>query len=679
MGTSVRETAEERFARLRNNADAYQKAIKAGTHTQADLDAYLKEENVTADDIKRSFGEKFEDVRSTFLAGVPGANRARAGYQAIANLAGIGTQESPEESLAAQKAGIARFEGDHPLAALGAQVTSGAVLPLGPLTAGYRRLAPAVKLPGFKNLVNRGARAAGDLALTGISQGANAADLRDADPTTGAAIGAGAALGLGGLLGVGGAGIRAVRNAVSVPAAREAALSGVDALAQHAGGTGAMRAEMATRRAAGGQPMAFELLGDQGEASLRASTNAPLSGGGGVASRVLGERSAQALPRSQANIRKAAGLGTDEPGKVRDRMIGQRLQATDPVYKAAQAEGASGQFRAGPAVKAFRKMAEDNPLVRTLVRESQQLPNLTNKPADSFDVLDDIYRGLNGRIRDARMANDSHLVTRLNAVRAPILDAISERAPTYRKAAQLFAEESVPLNSFAAGQKFRDLDPYDIKNILARGELPNGYQADPAAFRAGMAEDLLAIVSSNGGSPKLAGAASAKNPLLGLNNADLDRKLKAGLGDQYDEMIPTFVQILREEAAKQRVLGGSNTARKLADLGGDPLTDAISGFVGAGSGALGFGAGAAMRRGAVGGARSVFDKITSGQAGKVGTETAGLLTQSGGGLDDLLKLIDERAAIARKGRPATPTSVGRRALLQQASRTGGLLAPRDRY
>lgn len=750
----------------------------------------------TDDELSAAEGVRgtIDNVRATFLSGVPLANRARAGLQSL------GADETQEGALAEQKARVQRVEQKHPVGALGLQVASGIALPFGPLKAAAKG---ASWLP-------RVARTGGNLTVSGAAQGANAADLHDANVGGGAALGAAAGLAIGGAFSAGAKGLSLVRRKSAVSAALEQA----ERLAANKGGVDAIRHDVATRRAAGGNPMAFEVMGDRGESALRASTNAPWSEGDSVARTALGKRSSRILPRSEDAVRRATGIPNEPvvpPGAMIDRMTEQRKTATAPLYAKAQEEGrayqppvpkvevveeidepvvkslrldsgrlrgnlrhvsddeietelerlryrqtddearwrshyehpdteaalqlkdagnyedamglmdpqrhkesaflrtqwnqrqktlakleaevkrrqaavremerstddgdASFEFGAnapqevGAAMKFYDRLVAENPLVRRIVNETRELPDLMDKPHNSFDVMDEAYKSINARIKDARASNDNALAARLDKVRKPMLEALTEIAPTYHEAATSFADHSTPVNSFQAGQAFRTLSPYDIEKALTSGKLSNGYTVEAEPFKVGVAQELIELLQSKSASPDLAGAANAKNPLNGLNNASLAAQLRAALGRQYDAMIPTFVELLKEEAAKGRVLGGSNTAKKLADETPDPMATALSAMVGGG---LGFGMQAAARRGLGGLAKGTWEKMGAGTAGKAATESARTLTSSGDDLDNLMRMIESR----QRGRPAQPVpyrntygGVGLRALLHGTPHT----------
>jgi hypothetical protein len=878
------ENDADRAARIRRNIARFKMGIAKKTNTREQLDHYLTTEKVTPpQDDKRTFGDTAEDVRSVFLKGVPLGNRARAGFEGMAALAGIPGNEMPEQSLASQKARIAQMEATHPLTSMALEMTSGSALPLGPLknaAAGSKFLA-------------RVAPAVGNLVLGGAAQGANAADLSDGNVGTGATSGAATALGVGGVLhGLGAAGGK-IAGAVSKRGGQKQAMQQIDDLTASTGTLAALRDALTTRRAAGGDPMAFEMLGDRGESALRAATNAPLSSGGKIARDAFAERSGRVLPRSESAVREATGIGKLGPERVVDEMEAYRIQNAAPLLQMARRE--AGAIEAAPAEAASRMAAmerqagqkalpapgqsavakaglendlanvvatqdytpetiykmtrgkrglgrtrdvledvaralESDPTLsveealtsamdtdaardahyagKHIIRAARMLgvpesraaemlkfdfeplPRVTgtpktleqaaaydftapNKPfpsaaeqpiqstrpgepnyrelnytkprpvevkaandvnvrraagADivpptqgpdvanrfaqqeeagrialddphvqmqlkslygqdsrlaqqdpsSYPVLEKMYREMNREWRQlkARGEDTGQYWHALNTARGKVNTALDAKSPEFSKFNKQWSGDSKELESYALGRGFRDNSPETIAKMLGVGKTVEGYDVIPEAFRAGVAQDLLGLLQSKSASPSLAGVASAKNPLGALNNAQLDQKLAAALGDKYRTMIPTFREILREEAAKQRVMGGSNTARKLADETGDPILGTLGAMASAAGGGLGFGAEAAVRRGLIGGAKQAFERSGMGNVGKMATARASALTSRGPELDALLQSLEQRRATNSVLRP-TAVPVGNRGLLAYLSNLVGGNASTD--
>lgn len=882
------ENGADRAARIRRNIARFKMGIAKKTNTREQLDQYLTTEKVTpAQDGERTFGDKVEDVRSVLLKGVPLGNRARAGFEGMAALAGIPGNEMPEQSLASQKARIARMEEANPLTSMALEMASGSALPLGPLKAAA----------GSKFLA-RVASAVGNLVIGGAAQGANAADLSNGNLGTGATTGAATALGIGGLLhGLGAAGGK-IAGAVSKRGGQKQAMQQIDDLTASTGTLAALREALTTRRAAGGDPMAFEMLGDRGESALRAATNAPLSSGGKIARDAFAERSGRVLPRSESAIREATGIGKLGPERVVDEMEAYRIQNAAPLLQmarreagaieAAPAEAASrmaamerqagqkalpapgqsvvakatlpdvvqtgggkldlntmshddiesvtsdllysaeGDIRQsgrrnykledivddfttylkknqgehgtlrnaldaflsdeqirGKSAKALRIALPDDALFEAPVMGARNAPTLEqaaafdftapNKPfptaaeqpiqstrpgeanyrelnytkprpvelkaandvnvrraadADivpptqgpdvanrfaqqeeagrialddphvqmqlkslygqdsrlaqqdpsSYPVLEKMYREMNREWRQlkARGEDTGQYWHALNTARGKVNTALDAKSPDFSKFNKQWSGDSKELESYALGRGFRENSPETIAKMLGVGKTVEGYDVIPEAFRAGVAQDLLGLLQSKAASPSLAGVASAKNPLGALNNAQLDQKLEAALGDKYRTMIPTFREILREEAAKQRVMGGSNTARKLADETGDPILGTLGAMASAAGGGLGFGGEAALRRGLISGAKQAFERSGMGNVGKMATARASALTSRGPELDALLQSLEQRRATNSVPRP-TAVPVGNRGLLAYLSNlVGGNASTDDR-
>ena len=580
----------------------------------------------------RTIPERVAQGATAIAAGVPGAKRAIAGYRALAD-----EMMGRDGDVEGEMAQIKRDLEDLPTAArVSGEIVGGMAVPLGPL-AGRAGT-------GALNVASRVGAKGGNALLSGAAAGADRADLEGGSVGAGATAGGLTALALQGLIsGVGGAG-RGAMSLVRSKSAKDAAMDKMLALAADEGagdaGTGLQNIlkETASRRAAGGDPMAMEVFGPRGLNTARATKNAPFSSAAKELPEAVAARSAGAFDRASEAVRKGANVGPEEPGFVLDRLTAYRTQRTRPLFQAAEAEAAqNGGLATGPAADYVMYQAERNPLMRQVVEGVRTDPKLVDAPPNSYEVLDAAYKRINDLIRDARLKNDLTQVGDLDKVRNPLLDALTELSPSYRNAAQAFAEESIPLNSFTAGFEFSDLSPYDLNKALSTGKLPSGYTVDPEAFKLGTAQRLIRDLERRASSPSMAGVATDKNPLLALNNRELDRQLKEVLGEGYDAMVPTFREIVREIKSAQQVMGGSNTTAQLAD---DP--DFVTAGLSKMSGGIGFGKDAALRRFTMGGLAGTVRSLAETGAGKRAGETGRALTTRGNALDELVAELQKR-------------------------------------
>lgn len=637
------ETGNPDLARIRRNLA---KLKEAGATTE-EVQEYLATERTTPKRelraMRRTPLEKVGQVAEGVIAGVPFANRAVGGYRAL-----VDEMMGKESDVETERMLSERDLEDLPVSArLGLSLPGALALPLGPIKAAQNAGA-----------LGRIGANVGNAIIGGGAAGASGADLQGGDAgeiAGGAVAGATTAGLLTGGMGVAQEGAKALASLVRTPTARSVAQSKVvDALRELGEGDpqeGLRRAqaEVATRRAAGGDPMTMDIL-PRGENMARAARNAPFSAAGREVPEALAARAAETPARAMGAVERGSGLPSGvDAGRMVDEIEAVRTQLARPLFQRAEQEAmASGGTANGPAMGKIRDQLAKNPLLQRLVNETREVPDLVDVSPDSYEVLDRAYKSINERIRDARLGNDTALAGRLDQLRAPLLDALSEIAPSYRKAAQQFAEASKPLNSFQAGLDFKSLSPYDINKALSTGKLPGGYDVDVESFRYGVGQALRETIEGASASPAMEGVARTKNPVTSVNNKLLDRQLREALGDGYDELVPAFREIFREFTTANRVGGGSNTTQQLLD---DPSI--ISAGLERMSGGIGFGKDAALRRFVMGAATGGLRQAAEVGAGKRATEIGRVATARGSALDNLLaelqKSFQGQSAAPAKG------------------------------
>jgi len=674
----VKETESERIARIRYNL----RVVLKGAPDE-ERQRYIQSEMTTPQAELAKMGppsrveriaQGVQSAAEAVASKVPFATRSIASWRTLAPTvkeamtegAGLGTGRSLRDimddqsararsEIRAQQANVASIPATarYPLQAIG--MFAGPASPFGALAKG----AP---------LMARTALAAKNLGSLGAAQAASEADIQGTQILPAAALGGATGIALGGTIGgvtnlarATGTGISgAVKSFRQTPAQR--GLADVSELVGKLGGARGALAEQRVRETLGGQPMLVDLLGPQGSTQLRAAAETPLSEATAITNEAMARRAGSEAIRISTRLQKMLRMGNASPEDALGVLGQARTGASTPLFEAAAeaskpveaaaisrltAEGIAPSKNtilpyAGPAMRNLEKQLRLNPLLKRLVNETRQLPDLVDQPPNAYEVLDNAYKSINARILDARLAAtpDRVLAARFDKLRKPLLDALSEITDDkYRMAVTTHAKMSVPLNSLEEGLNFTKMSPAEITRMLEKGELPGGTPLDAKMYREGVIHAMRAAIQKITPAQSLTDLIPSPDPTKPFKTEGVEAALVAALGrDRFRrELAPLLREVAREEGVRASTVGRGVRPAIMEEI--SPLGRAAS----AATQGIGFGLLPAMRRVGLGVAGIPLRERLSKSAAARAAEQARLLTSSGSQLSDILRIIEEGA------------------------------------
>ena len=315
-----------------------------------------------------------------------------------------------------------------------------------------------------------------------------------------------------------------------------------------------------------------------------------------------------------------------------------RLRAANDINVRGPEYTAPPSVPAAPptSVDAARGLIESNSEVQSLMRMLASDPkkaHLMDNPT-SYNALEALYHAANARVRDLTGSTARSRVQEkaLGNIASTFLKAMEEIAPTAKTANVRYAQLSRPDDAFRFGMAFDKETPEALDKAIQTGFLPDGTQVPVESIRLGVVQRLRELLVKRAGSQALGGAAKEKATLAGLNSEQLNRQLKATLGDKYEAMVPVIRQLLREEGTRMFVTGGKNVAENIAPEGAG-----VADLFGAFMGGIGFSPQAALRRAAGTAAKAGLMERAAVGFGRGATARTKMLVATDKALDTWLK------------------------------------------
>lgn len=492
---------------------------------------------ISAQERKLSGAEKVAAVGSKLASG------ATLGF--FDELAGLGGQGEKDTQRYLQH----QLEEENPATAFAAEVVGSAALPFSFLKAPGELAVGATELAKAANLAKRIGTVVGEGAIQGGIAGAGTAEGSLEDRIRGA--------GRGGLMGGASAGLLGgvVRGASGLRKAGAKALDGEapaleDLISQHSTEDVArakLRLEEIKQRGLEGEARMADVL-PNGEGYLRSQRTA---GGKDVAKRIdrdLRDRSTRLANVADDRFSMHTGTQRQSARKSVEALNEEAAQRAGPFYSAAEQEAAAGGGNSDVIGEAL-----ELPYVKQRIGQLRATPRskFTQLADDDHVMLDQVYKDIGREIR-ALPREKWSLKDDLIQQRAVLADALTSRAPSYKRALSEFADPMGRRDAYELGSR---KSPADIIPSELKGLDP----AEATSYREGKAQTLRANVPN----ADLGEFARFSDVMAPVSNKEKTEVFKATFGDKaYRE----YLRDLMEMAKMQRMRGGSGESTTVDKL-----------------------------------------------------------------------------------------------------------------
>jgi hypothetical protein len=489
------------------------------------------------------------------VAGAAGA-AAGAGLREVEQY--LGGRTAPETMGEAYRRSLAQSRGEAQQYAAEHPVLSGIGSVAGALTAAPAEGAAALPTLGRQMLTGAGLGATTG-AAGGFAESQQPGGNMIRDPITGAVVGAVA----GGTLPVVGQlasrAISPLARAISGTATENQALRTIaQRQASDVAAGGPSLADALAAQPATGRPTT---LADVGGANIQGLAGKVARGPGEgtqIATDFLNQRDAGAPGRMLQDVQDLmvpSGLPTGGADNMLAHLEQEQQQNARRLYDVAMTDPATGQARqiTDPALMDLVKNSA--PIQNAMNSVRNALPAYAGLPDSDMRLLHEAYKTVGNRAAQAVGNPDAYV---LNKLQGDFRSALTAANPDYGAAASNFADYSRRMEAIDAGRKVFNQTPDQITQAM--GQLSPEEQK---MFRLGAADTVA---------KQVLGTSSGGNEALRIVGNQLRQEQLRPLfetQDQFDKFIQgatTENQLFR---TKQAVLGGSQTAGRLAeDTGG---------------------------------------------------------------------------------------------------------------
>lgn len=278
--------------------------------------------------------------------------------------------------------------------------------------------------------------------------------------------------------------------------------------------------------------------------------------------------------RVQQNVETGVRLPAVDTDALSRRIIEQRSTAARPAYQKAYAKGELDDPDLIDAIDENPALAQAHNKARALLANAnKQVPELFNPETNQLiryptvEDIDLIKKGLDRRLyNNKRGANDAdepaldkYFASLLEGQRTRMLSATDRVAPEFGAARKQFAGTTAMSEALEAGQDFFNMDERHVTRLMS--EMTEGEQE---MLRTGAVDAIrrrLLTAADNAEYPNVV------KSIFGYGKG-AKRDLIATLFRTPDEMARFEAQMEAEilmHQTRQRVMGGSQTANKMAD------------------------------------------------------------------------------------------------------------------
>lgn len=325
-----------------------------------------------------------------------------------------------------------------------------------------------------------------------------------------------------------------------------------------------------------------------------------------------------------------------------DAMMDARAQSARPLYESAGVPSNPKLYPQAPQVDtpAVQRLLDKSSAVQRAIAQAKQLPDYADLPDTSMVLLDKAYKNIGGMANEAKIAGNGESARDLNSLRAQLKDAITGGDPNhpYNKALDTFSGQSTSIDAVRNGQKIFDKRPEEIVSDMAALN-----PSDREFYRLGAADAAHLKIAKTG-----MGGDEAKR-LIGNDYTQSQLRPLFDNKADYDRFIANITAENRMFNTKQSLIGGSDTARRMAEDASGGSEGAMGHFVrGAAAGIEGapIAAGLSMVKG--------LGALTRGEAPDVNAAMARILFNPSSMTDP--KLISDLARLTaaqnqRRGPP----------------------------
>jgi hypothetical protein len=239
-----------------------------------------------------------------------------------------------------------------------------------------------------------------------------------------------------------------------------------------------------------------------------------------------------------------------------DALINARAAASAPKYRAAGIPSDPADYANAPVINtpAVARLLDKSKDVQSAIAQAKGLPDYAELPDNSIVLLDKAYKNIGGHANEAKLAGNGEKYRDLNSLRLQLRDAITGGNPQhpYQQALDAFSGPSNSISAVREGQGIFNKEPDEIAAEMARLS-----PSDREFYRLGAAGTLRKNLGSRPG--------DESKTIVGKDYRQQQLRPLFDTQNDYDRFISSATAENRMFETRQRLVGGSQTAERLAE------------------------------------------------------------------------------------------------------------------
>ncbi|MGI9345514.1 MAG: hypothetical protein ACR2PW_04535 [Gammaproteobacteria bacterium] len=238
-----------------------------------------------------------------------------------------------------------------------------------------------------------------------------------------------------------------------------------------------------------------------------------------------------------------------------DDVVAIRRSNADELYAEALDQATSLPSRGRLVGNEITELIEDSPRVRAAIRQAKSFRRFRQLPDNDYRVLDQAYKNLGGQARAINREGNPVLAANMRNEASELLAAISDEVPAYRRAVEVFSDESSLLDALQDGRSFLRADSAVTRRLIQ--DMTDG---EREMFTIGVGQALEDI------SGRVRSGADATRRLFAT--PEIRDKIRAALPDnrQFRQFQSTMLREAQFGQTRNAVLSGSRTATLQEDI-----------------------------------------------------------------------------------------------------------------
>jgi hypothetical protein len=239
-----------------------------------------------------------------------------------------------------------------------------------------------------------------------------------------------------------------------------------------------------------------------------------------------------------------------------DALINARAAASAPKYQAAGIPSDPKLYPNAPIINtpAVARLLDKSKDVQSAIAQAKGLPDYAELPDNSIVLLDKAYKKIGGHANEAKLAGNGEKYRDLNSLRLQLRDAITGGNPQhpYQQALDAYSGPSNSISAVREGQSIFNKEPDEIAAEMARLS-----PSDREFYRLGAAGTLRKNLGSRPG--------DESKTIVGKDYRQQQLRPLFDTQSEYDRFINSATAENRMFDTKQKFLGGSQTAERMAE------------------------------------------------------------------------------------------------------------------